>query len=57
MGAMKRLSEMLDDMFRPMCPTCGLIPPKTGEEKFCFYCEMAADFCQCDTSHMCRCRR
>lgn len=54
MSAMKRITEILDDMFRPMCPKCGYIP-KNKPEGYCFYCEMAGDWCQCDVSDMCRC--
>ncbi len=54
MSAMKRITEILDDMFRPMCPKCGYIP-KNKPEGYCFYCEMAGDWCQCDVSDMCKC--
>lgn len=55
MGEMKRLSEILDDMFRPMCPTCGMIPKKDENTTYCLYCEMTAEWCQCDVSDMCKC--
>lgn len=55
MGEMKRISELLDDMFRPMCPTCGMIPKKDEDSRYCFYCDMTAEWCQCDVSDMCKC--
>lgn len=57
MGQMKRIYEMLDEMFRPMCPTCGMIPNEKNSlnNGYCFYCEMPADWCQCDVSDMCKC--
>lgn len=56
MGEMKRISEMLDDMFRPLCPACGLIPQKNSlNANYCFYCDMTADWCQCDVADMCKC--
>lgn len=57
MGEMKRISEMLDDMFRPMCPTCGMIPKEKNSlnSGYCFYCEMTADWCQCDVADICKC--
>ncbi len=55
MGEMKRLSEILEDMFRPLCLTCGLIPKTNENAKYCFYCEMTADWCQCDVSDICKC--
>jgi hypothetical protein len=58
MGEMKRLSELLDDMFRPLCSDCGLIPKNKNDHnaKYCFYCEMSADWCQCDVSDFCKCK-
>ena len=65
MGEMKRLSEIIDDMFseiiddmhRPLCPTCGLIPKKDENTRYCFYCDMTADWCQCDVADMCKCNK
>ena len=55
MGEMKRISEMLDGMFRPMCPKCGYIPKNKPTQGFCFYCDMPEDWCQCDVSDICKC--
>jgi len=57
MGEMKRISEMLDDLFRPLCSKCGLIPKvKNGYNAlYCHYCEMPGEWCQCDVSDICKC--
>lgn len=54
MGNMKKIIEILDEMYHPMCPTCGLIP-KNKPEGYCFYCGMAGDWCQCETQDICKC--
>ena len=54
MSAMKRIDEILDEMFRPLCKTCHKIP-KNKQGAYCFYCEMTEDFCQCDVSDICDC--
>lgn len=62
MGEMKKITELLEelyqqspDSFRPMCPTCGMIPKKDDNAHYCFYCDMTADWCQCDVADMCKC--
>lgn len=57
MGEMKRISELLDDIYRPLCTTCGMIPKNKNmmNENYCHYCEMTAEWCQCDVSDMCKC--
>jgi hypothetical protein len=52
MSAMKRIDEILEGMFRPLCKTCHKTP-KNKPEGFCFYCE--AHICQCDVSDICDC--
>lgn len=57
MGEMKKIADVLENMFRPLCDACGLIPKEKNSAniKYCFYCEMATEWCQCDVADICTC--
>lgn len=51
------LMSALDMLFnpRPVTECCGKIPQDRPLRAFCAYCDMSADWCQCDTSDYCDC--
>lgn len=48
--------DIMDRIFRPLCPDCGLIP-KDKPAGHCYYCEMSEDWCQCDVADICKCAK
>jgi len=40
---------------RPLAECCGKVPANHRDRGYCAYCEMTADWCQCDASDICRC--
>lgn len=48
--------DILDALLRPLTECCGRIPTNHLNGKtYCHYCEMSADWCQCDTQDICDC--
>lgn len=52
---MEETDKLIDKLLRPLCEECGKIPQQDPDRKYCLYCEMVADWCQCDASDFCKC--
>jgi|LakMenE18May11ns_1017448.scaffolds.fasta_scaffold8002202_2 hypothetical protein len=50
------LLEQIEKIMRPLAECCGKIPQGVWLERtYCVYCEMSAEWCQCDVSDFCDC--
>ncbi len=51
------LIDLLESLspLRLLAPCCGKIPQNLPARTYCAYCDMGADWCQCDVSDFCDC--
>jgi hypothetical protein len=48
--------DILDAVLRPMTECCGKVPAQhLNGMAYCHYCEMNAEYCQCDVADICSC--
>lgn len=48
--------DILDQILRPLTECCGRIPTNhLADKRYCHYCKMSAEWCQCDTQDICQC--
>ncbi len=48
--------DILDAVLRPKTECCDKIPSNhLNGRAYCYYCEMNAEWCQCDVADICSC--